>query len=292
MFQIKNYEKARSIEHAIELLKANPEARPIAGGTDVLIRLRDGKPGYDQLVDIHGLEELKQQKLRADGALIIGSGVTFTMAMNSEIIREKVPILSTASGSVGGPQVRNVATIGGNICNGVTSADSASPLMVLNATLQLKGAESERLIPIADFYKGPGKVDKQQQEILTAFIINPSDFENYHGHYHKYAMRNAMDIATIGCAALCKLEDNHLEDLRLAFGVAAPVPIRCPVVEEAVRGKPINQDLIREIENLVKEDVNPRTSWRASREFRMQIISELSRRVVSTAIKKAGGNIE
>ncbi len=292
MFPLKSYEKAESVDHAIQLLQDNPEARPIAGGTDVLIRLRDGKTGYDHLVDIHQLEALRQIKTDEDGTLVIGSGVTFSMAMESELIREIIPILSTASETVGGPQVRNVATIGGNICNGVTSADSASPLMALNTVLQLEGPRGTRLVPIAEFYLGPGKVDIGQQEILVSFRIGEKDYKGYYGHYHKYAMRNAMDIATIGCAALCKIEANQLTDLRLAYGVAAPVPIRCTNTEQAVIGKPVNRDLIREIESLVEKDVNPRTSWRASKEFRLQIISELSNRVVTQVIEKAGGRIE
>jgi xanthine dehydrogenase FAD-binding subunit len=292
MFQIKHYEKAESIEHAIKLLETDKESRPIAGGTDVLIRLRDGKAGYDRLVDIHGLDELKQVKLDVDGTLVIGSGVTFSRAMNSTLIREKIPILATAAGTVGGPQVRNVATIGGNICNGVTSADSASPLMVLNAVLQLEGPGGIRRLPIADFYKGPGKVDIGQQEILAAFLIPSREYEDFAGHYHKYAMRNAMDIATIGCAALCRVEENRIQELRLAFGVAAPIPIRCPGAEEAASGKPVSKKLIHEIANLVEKDVNPRTSWRASKEFRLQIISELTNRVITEAIIKAGGKIE
>ncbi len=292
MFQIKSYEKAESIEHAITLLKANSAARPLAGGTDVLIRLRDGKKNFQHLVDIHDLEELKQRRIKEDGTLVVGSGVTFTAAMQSEVIRNQIPILALASGTVGGPQVRNVATIGGNICNGVTSADSAPALMCLNAKLRVQGPSGKREIPISEFYLGPGKVDLKQDELLTAFLIDPADYEDTAGYYHKYAMRNAMDIATIGCAAICRIDNGKLAELRLSYGVAAPTPIRCTETEKAVKGKKISQTLIKDIENLVTNEVTPRTSWRATKEFRLQIIKELAGRVVTKAIQQAGGKIQ
>ena len=291
MFHIKSYEKAKSIDHAISLLKENEKARPLAGGTDVLIRLREGKKSFQHLVDIHDLKELEQRRIREDGTLRIGSGVTFTQAIQSDLVNRQIPILAEAAATVGGPQVRNVATIGGNICNGVTSADSAPALMCLNAVLQLEGPSGKRLVHISDFYLGPGKVDLKQDEILTAFLIRAEEFEETAGAYTKYAMRNAMDIATINCAALCRLDGNHLADLRLSFGVAAPTPIRCESTEKAVKGQTISQTLIRDIENLVQNDVTPRTSWRATQEFRRQIIKELAGRVVAEAIKRAGGRI-
>jgi xanthine dehydrogenase FAD-binding subunit len=290
MFQLNNYQKANSVREAIELLKENADARLIAGGTDVLIRLREGKKEFAQLVDIHDLEELKQLTMQDDGTLIIGSGVTFSMAMESDLVLKNIPILAEACATIGGPQVRNVATIGGNVCNGVTSADSASSLFVLNAILNLEGPDGNRRVPIADFYKGPGKVDLNHGEVLTAFIIRPQNYQNCFGVYYKYAMRNAMDIATIGCAAVCRIENNHLEELRLSYGVAGPVPIRCSQTEAMVKGKTISDQLIKDIGDSVVKDVNPRTSWRASKEFRLQIISELARRVVRNAIEKAGGS--
>ena len=292
MFHLQSYEKADSVKQAINLLKANPEARPISGGTDVLIRLREGKKKFQHLVDIHDLAELKVCMLDEQGTLAIGAGTTFSEAISSEIINQHIPILSIAASTVGGPQIRNVATIGGNICNGVTSADSGSALMALDAVLRIEGAEGTREIPIEEFYQGPGKVDLKQHEILTAFLIPKAKYEGTAGMYSKYAMRNAMDIATIGCSAVCKVSSGVLEEIRLAFGVAAPVPIRCKETENAVRGQNINPELIQEVENRVVQEVSPRTSWRASKEFRYHIIKELAGRVVTQAIEKAGGSIK
>ncbi len=288
MFNIETHIKAGSVQEAISLLMENPNARLIAGGTDVLIKLREGKPAFRHLVDIHGLAELNGIEKLPDNTLVIGSGTTFTQAIESDLIQTHIPILTDAAGSVGGPQIRNVATIGGNICNGVTSADSASPLFSLNALLSLQGPDGTRHLPIADFYKGPGRVDLGPGEILTAIRIRPEDYEQAFGYYYKYAMRNAMDIATIGCAVCLKTSGGTLTDYRLAFGVAGPVPIRCREAEKAVKGHPLTPALLEKIAATVVRDVNPRTSWRASKEFRLNIITELSKRATKEALMRAG----
>jgi xanthine dehydrogenase FAD-binding subunit len=185
-----------------------------------------------------------------------------------------------------------MATIGGNICSGMTSADSAPPLFTLNAVLTLEGANGRHDIPIEDFYKGPGKVNIESHEVLTTVTISRDNYEGLHGYYYKYAMRDAMDIATIGCAALCKVDDGVLKDLRIAYGVAGPVPVRCKKGEAYGRGKKITKSLLMEIAEVVPEDLNPRSSWRASKEFRLHIIKTLASRVIEKAIIKAGGRIE
>ena len=289
MFQFKSCEKADTVREAIALLQKTPEARIISGGTDVLIKLHEGKKGYEHLVDIHDIEELKQISINKNGNIVIGSGASFVRISESPIIKKHINVLSVAVSTIGGPQVRNMATIGGNICNGVTSADSASTLFALNAVLNIEGADGKRDIPIGDFYLGPGKVDLKSHEILISISITPDNYKGYNGHFYKYAMRNAMDIATIGCSSVCKVENGCLIDLRLAFGVAGPVPLRCTSTEKMAAGEKIDSELLNKIADNVRNDVNPRTSWRASKEFRLQIIRELARRVTAKAIEEAGG---
>ncbi len=291
MFDIKKHMKADSVDHAIALLTDNPDARLIAGGTDVLIKLKDGRPGLSELVDIHGLEELKKIRMDKQDNILIGSGATFTDIIHSDIIKAHIPMLCEAASSVGGPQIRNIATMGGNVCNGVTSADSAPGLFVLNAVLEVRGKDSVRQIPVADFYLGPGRVDLKKGEILTAFRIIPENYQGYSGHYYKYAMRDAMDIATIGCAVSLKTKDRILTDFRIAYGVAGPVPLRCPETESAVVNSKVSENLLDEIYQNVEIDVNPRTSWRASKDFRMNIIKELSKRTTKEALLRSGEEV-
>ena len=292
MFNFESYVKAASVPDAIRLLQENPKARLIAGGTDVLIDLHEGKDDFQNLVDIHDIEELKQIRLTDSEDVIIGSGATFTTLSESTVITERIPMLTEMVSTFAGPQLRNMATIGGNICSGMTSADGAPPLFTLNAVLILEGTDGQRTLPIEDFYKGPGKVAIESHEVLTAITISRDNYEGLHGYYHKYAMRDAMDIATIGCAALCKVEGEILKDLRIAYGVAGPVPVRCKQGEAYGMGKKISKNLLTEIAEIVPQDLNPRSSWRASKEFRLHIIKTLASRVIETAIVKAGGRVE
>jgi len=290
MFDITNYEKATSIKQAIELLTNNPNAKLIAGGTDVLIRLREGHSEFSSLIDIHDLEELKFIK-NENANIKIGSGMTFSSIIENEIIRKHLPVIALASSTVGGPQVRNVATIGGNLCNGAISADSAASLLTLDADLILEGSEGERIVPVNEFYLGPGKVDLHHNEILKYILIKKENYENYGTYYYKYAMRDAMDIATIGCAAACKLNGKVIENIKIAFTVAAPKPLRMKTAEDFAKGKEISEELINQISELTLKDVNPRTSWRATKEFRLQIIKTLAKRVVNEAVLSAGGKL-
>ncbi len=292
MFNFKSYTKADSIQEAIRLLEQNPEAHLIAGGTDVLVKLHKGKGQFHHLVDIHDIVELNFIDRNDDGDLVIGPLTCFTQVAESPLIRKHIPVLSGAILTIGGPQVRNMATIGGNLCNGVPSADSATPLIALNAVVTIEGQDGSRQIPLEDLFLGPGRVALEHHEIMTAITVTRANYDGYYGHFFKYAMRGAMDIATIGCSAVCKVESEILTDMRLAYGVAAPVPMRCRDTENKIRGRKISQQLLDDISEAVANDVRPRTSWRAAREFRLQIIATLARRVVKQAILNAGGTIQ
>ena len=291
MFNFKSYARAGSVQEAIRLLEQNPEARLIAGGTDMLVKLHKGKARFHHLVDIHDIAELNYITQNVAGDIVIGPLACFTHVAESPLIRKHIPVLSDAILTIGGPQVRNMATIGGNLCNGVPSADSATPLIALNAVVTIENGDGSRQMPLESFFLGPSQVALEQHEILTAITVTHDNYSGYFGHFHKYAMRDAMDISTIGCSAVCKIANDTLQDLRLAFGVAAPVPIRCPGAEKKARGRKTNAALLDDIEQAVTSDVRPRTSWRAAKEFRMQIIATLARRVVERAILNAGGTL-
>ena len=292
MFNIKSYSRAGSIQEAIRLLQENPEGRLIAGGTDVLVKMQKGKAQFDHLIDIHDIAELNFISENDVGDLVIGPLSCFTHVAESALIRKHIPVLSEAILTIGGPQVRNMATIGGNLCNGVPSADSATPLIALNATVTIEGPDRSRKMPLEDFFLGPSRVALEHHEIMTAITVSRDNYAGYYGHFYKYAMRDAMDIATIGCSAVCKVENKVLTDLRLAYGVAAPVPIRCKDTEDKIRGRKLSTQLLNDIAEAVQDDVSPRTSWRAAQDFRLQIIATLAHRVVKQAILNAGGTIQ
>lgn len=292
MYDIEKIYRASSVDDAIAALGKDPEAVVIAGGTDVLIKIREGKMAGCNLVSIHDLAELKGITLGKDGQVEIGPLSTFRDVTYSDVIRKTVNVLGEATDMAGGPQLRAAGTIGGNVCNGITSADSASTLVALDAQLHVKGPNGFRVVPISEWYKGVGKVALEHEELLYKIVIPKSHYEGWSGHYIKYAQRNAMDIATLGVSCVVKLSADKkvAEDVHLAFGVAGPVPMRAAKAEAAVKGLPI-EEAIAKIGEAALEDVNPRTSWRASKEFRIQLVKELSGRALAEAAGQGGAKV-
>lgn len=293
MYDIQSIYQAKSVDDAIRALQADPSAIVIAGGTDVLIKIREGKLAGCSLVSIHNLtDELSGVTLSPGGDVEIGPLTTFRGVTFSDVIRQTVPVLGEAADMAGGPQLRAAGTIGGNVCNGITSADTASTLVALDAVLRVRGPKGERDVPISEWYQGVGRVALAPYELLVKIIIPRDNYAGYTGHYIKYAQRAAMDIATLGVSCLVKLTDDKktVDDAALAFGVAGPVPMRAPSAEAAVRGLPI-EEAIAVIGKAALADVNPRTSWRASKEFRIQLIEELSPRALREAARKGGADV-
>jgi xanthine dehydrogenase FAD-binding subunit len=313
MFAIEKYAKAGSVAEAVRLLAMDGSARLIAGGTDVLVKLREGHEGYSSIVDIHGLAELRGISLEGDGSLRLGAGVTFTDLMESELVASRAPMLCEMSAMVAGPQIRNVATIGGNIANGAVSADSVPPLLVLDASLEIAGPTGVRSTPLLGFHTGPGRVALERGEVLTAVIVPQAPGgarggedgqagtgsavapgqagdggAGFGAHYIKYAAREAMDIAATCCAASALVENGRFTFIRLAYGVAAPTPVRCPAAEGAAKGQPATAATLDAVKRAVEADVKPRTSWRAPADFRLHVIREMAARALAEAARKAG----
>jgi xanthine dehydrogenase FAD-binding subunit len=338
MYDINELYEAESPTHAVELLRQYPEAKIIAGGSDILIKIREGKLAGCTLISIQKVDELRGVTLNLDGALRIGPLTSFSHIAADPLILQHIPVLAVAAQTVGGPQLRNIATIGGNICNGVTSADSASTLLAFDAVLEYLGPNGVRQVPITEHYVSAGKTALAPDEILQAILIPKASYENCYGYYIKYAMRNALDIATLGCSANVKIgtrdqgsgigvrSSEHgdssglysyssnndpqspisdpqslsshsplptphspiIQRLRLAYGVAGPVPLRAFGAETAAIGKPADAKTVAEIAKAALSGINPRTSWRASKEFRLHLAEELAKRAITEALKRAG----
>jgi xanthine dehydrogenase FAD-binding subunit len=291
MYDIEALYEAESPAHAVALLKEYPEARVIAGGSDVLIKIREGKLAGCTLVSIQRLDELRGVALDGEGGLRIGAVTSVSHIAADPLIKKHFAVLGEAAETIGGPQLRNIATIGGNVCNGVTSADTASTLMAFDAVMEYLGPDGTRLVPIKEHYTGPGRTALAHDELLTAIIIPKTSYENCFGCYIKYAMREALDIATLGCSANVRLSKDKklIEAARLAYGVAGPVPLRAPSAEAAAAGQPASKETVNAAALAGLADLRPRTSWRASAEFRLHLAEELARRALGEAILRAGG---
>ena len=252
MYDIKALYEAGSVEEAVRLLCEHPEAQIIAGGSDVLVQVREGRRAGVELVSIYGIDAMRGVSYDENDAIRIGSLTSFSHLAADPIIKEKIPVLGEAVSLVGGPQIRNIGTIGGNTCNGVTSADSASTLHAWDAVIEVTGPEGVRRLPIKEFYIKAGKVDLRPGELQTAILIPKA---------------------------------------RIAFGVAGPVPMRSPSAEEAAQGREVTRESVDAFAAAVLKDINPRDSWRASKAFREHIAVEIARRALTESILLGGGVI-
>lgn len=294
MYDMKALYEAENVEHAIALRVEHPDAQIIAGGSDVLVQMREGKRAGKELISIYMLDELRGVSIDEAENIRIGSLTSFSHITHDPIIQKYCNVLGEAVDQVGSPQIRNIGTIGGNTCNGVTSADSASTLHAWEAMVELTGKNGVRWVPIKDFYIKAGQVDIKPDEIQTAILIPKASYKNTYGHYIKYGMRNAMEIATLGCSVNVRLSVDRavIERCRIAYGVAGPVPMRCPGAEAVANGEKATRELVERFARAVIDDINPRDSWRASKAFRQHIAVEMAKRALVESIKRAGGAIE
>ncbi len=291
MYDMKEYYESKSVQDAVALRLAHPEAHIIAGGSDVLVQMREGKRAGVELISIYMLDELRGVSVDENGDIRIGSLTSFSHITKGPIIQKYINVLGEAVDQVGGPQIRNIGTIGGNTCNGVTSADSASTLHAWEAVIELTGPNGKRRVPIKDFYIKAKVVDIREGEIQTAVIIPKESYENCFGCYIKYAMRNALDIATNGCSVNVVLSEDKktFQRVRVAYGVAGPIPMRAPNAEAFLNGKEVTMENINAFAEKVLEDINPRDSWRASKALRQHVAVESAKRCAIECVKRAGG---
>lgn len=292
MFDIKDSIKIQSIQQAIDYLNSNEDAWVVCGGTDLLIKIRLRKLSHITLLDISEIDELKGIT-RNEGELIIGAAETFNEIASNPFVMAYANALSLSSSLVGGHEIRNVATIGGNLCNGAVSAESAAPLLAHDATLLVVGDGYVRKLSIHDFYISPGKTALKRGEILKEIRIPINQAANCGSTYIKFGQRKAMEIPTLGCAAEVSLSVDlgELSNLRLSFTLAGPVPMRCFEVEKELNGSLLTAKTFKTISDIVEHEITPRDSWRVSREYRIQLAKELAIRATKQAVHLAGGHL-
>jgi carbon-monoxide dehydrogenase medium subunit len=308
-----DYLKPKTLEEAIGLLDQYGEkAALIAGGTDVIVKVKQKTISPDVLISLQGIPGL--DKMQYDGSLRMGPMVTHRTIEKSELIRKEFSALADAADVLGSVQIRNVATIGGNLCTGAPSADTAPPLLVLGAQLKLKDAKSERTITINQFFTGPGETVLEQREILTEIVI-PKPLPNTGSAYWKHQRRQALDLPILGVAALLSLnkatitrsdilcapapistvlhsieeDDLVCKEVRIALGVAAPTPMRAVKAENLLRGKKMSDELLEEVAAMASKEAQPRDSIRAEAWYRREMINVLVKRMVMRCIERILG---
>ncbi|MBU8871429.1 MAG: xanthine dehydrogenase FAD-binding subunit XdhB [Gemmatimonadales bacterium] len=288
MFPIEEYHQASNVADAIQALSKDATARILAGGTDVLVRLHGGNSDYGRVVDINDLDELREIRMDEKGNITIGALACCSDIIENELVQKHLPMVAESLATIGGPQVRNCATMGGNICNGAVSADSACAALVYEFDLVVEGVGGQRIESINGFHTGPGRTILKQGDILTSFLVRPENYTGFSACYRKYAMRGAMDIATIGCGVALQMAGEKITTMKLAFTVAAPTPIRCRNAEQVMVGEVFSEENLEIMADELEKDVAPRTSWRASKEFRLHIIKTLAKKEIRRAVKSQG----
>ncbi len=302
-----DYHKPDTLKEALELMaQYRNEAVFIAGGTDVMVLIEQRKLKPRALISLRNVAELKKNDVTT-----IGGGVTHRQLQNDPLIREYFTALHDAVCNLGSTQIRNVATIGGNICTAAPSADTACPLLVLDAKAILASTTGEREVEIDEFFVGPGKTVLRKGEILKEFRIRR--FTEMTGTvYMKHMRRAAMDLPIIGVAvritlnrndvkcrdALCAsepisklmgyFEDEELTctDARIAMGVVAPRPIRAKKAEALLKGKVLSEKLVAEVSEVALSEASPRDSVRGEAWYRSEMIKVLVKRGIMRAIER------
>lgn len=307
-----DYLKPSSIEQAIRLLQEyGDRAVLIAGGTDVMVKIRQNKFSPEVLISLKGIEGLDYVEPYHDG-MRIGALATHRQIGESPFIRKRFSALADAVDHLGSLQVRNVATIGGNISNALPSADTACPLLVFDTKIRIRGPQGERDLPLKEFFIGPGKAELKRNEVLLEFIIPPPP-TNSESAYWKHARRQAMEIPILGIAMMLTVEVGNaslikeafarnadLEDLfnsldhseiycreaRIALGVAASTPIRVKTPEEFLRGERLNTQKLLEAGIIASKEAQPRDTMRGAAWYRRKMIEVLPKRLALRCLER------
>jgi len=283
------YLAPRTIDEACDLLATHGnEAGLLAGGTDLLIQMRRRETTPAYIIGLKGVAELAGARTRADGALVIGAMTTIESLLTSPLVRAKYGVLCETAALIGGPELRCVATLGGNVAGALPCADFPPALMTLGAQVKLKSRRGERTLPIENFYAEFGKTVAHPSELLTEIVLPPPPPASG-GSYLKFHDRHSMDMTTVGVGAFVAWDEakRTFSEVRIALASSAPVTLRARNAEAALAGQPFCEERLEQAAAAACAESAPRTSWRASREFRLELVKTLTKRAIRHAWKKA-----
>ncbi len=283
--------RPQTLKEALGLLNELEDSIPIAGGTDLLIDLREGSCMAKHLIDLGLIKELRYVR-EADDMIRIGATTTHAQLVASELIKEKAPVLSEATSSVGSVQIRNVATVGGNLCNASPGADTAPPLLVLGAEVEVASTEGSRNMPLSELFTGPKRNSLAPGELLTA-VCFPVPPTGSGASFRKLGRRKGCTLSIINAAAYLETDGETCPEARVAFGACAPTPMRIASVEGLLKGKKIDFKTIEEASSACYKLVEPstRAHSRASEEYRREMSCVLMRRTLTEAYERARRNM-
>ena len=285
------YHAPATIAEALKLMtRYGSKASVLAGGTDLLVAMKNREKVPEHLINIKGIAKLKGIHFDKQKGMTLGALTTMAELERSSVVKEKCRPLWDAVTVMASPQVRTLGTIGGNLCGAVPSADMAPPLIVLGATVKLVGPKGKRSLPVESFFTGPKESVLRKNELLTEVFI-PKLPPTSSGVYLKLMRRNALDLALVGAAACLKFDSKKkiCKEAKVALGAVAPTPIRVFEAEKVLTNKEINETTAAEAGKAASVVCRPITDMRASHEYRCSMVEVLVKRAVLEAFKRVSG---
>ena len=279
-----------SLQEASRLLKENgPGGRFLAGGTDLVIAIKEKGLVPKYIVDLKRVPGLSDIRENSDGSITIGALATMRQVETSPLILKKYPFVAQSAAEVGSIQIRNRATIGGNMANATPSADVAPALIALNATAKIASAGGERTVPMEEFFRGPGQNVMNADEILTEITI-PKTSPQLVGEYIKFSPRDMMDLAYIGVAVAYNLGNGKKCDgVRIVLGAVAPTPIRAKNSEALLEGKVLTEELAAKVGDEAARESKPISDVRSSADYRRAMVGVMTKRaLLNAAVARMG----
>lgn len=279
----------KTLDEAVSLFESHSDrVMYVAGGTDVIVKTKQGKVAPDYLISLKHLSGLDQVQINPDTKeLIIGALATHRILETSALIQHQYPIIHDAVQHIGSTQIRNVATIGGNIVNAVPSADGAIPLIALDGVAKIYGPNGERTVDLIHFFEGPGQTVLETGEILTEIVV-PAQLPHTGGAYQKVGRRAAMELPLIGVGIVLTLDPDTAacRKARICLGVAAPTPLRTLSAERFLIGKVLNEDILFEAGKIAAEESRVRDSIRGQAWYRREMVSVFVRRMGMRCLRR------
>ncbi len=287
-----DYERVSSLQEAFDAVSGSKGVSVfMAGGTDLLIQMKEGKVRPQRIIDVKGIREMEGMEI-SEAEISIGALTSIRTLEISSTALEKLPLLTQAAAKLGSVQVRNRATIGGNLCNAAPSAETAPALLALDTQAEIYGKAGMRIVDLNDFFLGPGSTVLDEGEILTCLKI-PVTQSQKGAIYYKLSTRKAMDLAFVGVAVLLELDGNdRISKARIALGAVAPTPIRVPSAEILLEGEILSKEIAQESAELVAQACQPISDHRASAEYRREMVKNLCQRGLLAAFRQAKGVTE
>ena len=270
------------------LQRHETNAQVLAGGTDLLVSMKQRSRSPRYVIGLKQVPDLDRLSYQDKEALRLGPLVTHQILVEDPVIRKRFGGLWTACSKIGTPQIRNMGTVGGNLCNGSPSADCAPPLIAFQAVVKVIGVKGERSLPLEEFFLGPGKTALQAGEILIEIVV-PCPPSRSGLVYVKLPARTAVDIAAVGVAAYITLDGKNevCRDVRIVMGAVAPTPIRSRKAEEILKGQKVREAVIQKAAQIASEEARPISDVRSSAAYRKEMVSVLTKQAIEQALAQA-----